>query len=128
MVDNKQHEYYKAKILKIESDNLILESGEVVTLDSIVYIMDEVIDEKLKYKENEIAQDFLSILSNEEKEEFKNCSIELLLNKYKEAIIDRTWMCRDEHEFDIDYTTGDRVDKVIAIVESIINIIKKGIN
>jgi hypothetical protein len=124
LVNNKQYEYYKAKISKIKDNNLILESGEVVTLDSIVYIMDDIIDEKLKYKENEIAEDFLSILSKEEREEFKNCNIELLLNKYKEAIIDRTWMCRDEHEFDMDYNTGDRVNKVIPIVKDVINKIK----
>lgn len=127
VVDNKQYEYYKVEISKIEGKNIILTNGDVIDFMSIVYISDEVIKEKLKYKENEIAKDFLSILSSEEKKEFKNCSVELLLNKYKMALIDRTWMCRNEHEFNIDYKTGDSVNAVTPIVKNIINIIKTNI-
>jgi hypothetical protein len=128
VVNNKQYEHYKTKISKIENNNLILESGEVIALDSVVYIMDEVDKKKLKYKENEIAQDFMSILSSEEREEFKNYSLESLLNKYKEVIIDRTWMCRDEHEFNIDYHSGDMVNAVTPIVKKVVNIIKENLD
>lgn len=127
VVDNKQYEYHKVIISKIEGKNIILTNGNIIDFNTIVYINDEVSKEKLKYKENEIAQDFLSILSNEEKEEFKNNNLESLLNKYKMAIIDRTWMCRDEHEFDIDYNKGDRVELVTPIVQNIINTIKSNI-
>jgi hypothetical protein len=128
VVNNKQEEYYNIKISKIEDNNLILENGDIVALDSIAYIMDDITEEKLKYKEIEIVKDFISILSNEEKEEFKNCSLETLLNKYKIAIINRTYMCRDEHKFNIDYHSGDMVNAVTPIVKNVIGLIKEYLN
>lgn len=122
VVNNKQEEYSKVSISKIEGKNIILNNGDIIDFNTIVYINNEIVEEKLKYKENKIAQDFLNILSDEEKAEFKNCSVKVLLSKYKMAIVNRTWMCIDEHEFNMDYT-GDRVENVTPIVENVINII-----
>lgn len=124
VVDNTENEFDKVVIFKIEGNNIILESGSIITSNSIVYMSDEVADYKLKYKEDEIAKDFLSILSSEEIEEFKNCNTDVLLEKYNMAIIGRTWMCRDEHEFNIDYNSGNRVGLVTSIVKDVINLIK----
>lgn len=127
VIDNKEYDYSNAIISKIENKNIQLNNGDVINGEFIVYMYNEPTDIMLKYKENEIAQEFANILSEEEIQEFKNCNIDELLKKYKSAIIDRTCMCREGHEFDIDYNKGDRVDMVTPIVKNIINIIKTNI-
>lgn len=125
VVNNVENEYDKVVISKIEGENIILESGNIITSSSIAYISDEVAKEKLKYKEDKIAEDFLNILSEEEVEEFKIGDIDDLLEKYNRAIIGRTWMFRDEHEFSsMDSNGGDRISLVTSIVKDVINIIK----
>lgn len=124
VVKNEEKDYDNVSITKIEGTHIFLNSGESINVTSIVYISSEATDVMLKYKEDEIAKEFLNILTNEEKEEFKNSNAKELLNKYKMAIINRTWMCRDEHEFNMDYKSGDRVNAVSPIVENVINIIK----
>lgn len=124
VTDNKQKDYDEVKILKIEDKSITLEDGIIINECNIAYMHSNPTEEMLKYNEIEIAQDFLNILSNEEKEEFKSSNIEEVLNKYKMAIIDRTSMCRDEHNFDIDYNTGDNINAVEPIVRNVINIIK----
>lgn len=125
VTNNKEDDYDKVIITKIEGENITLNNGDIINSNSIVYISNEPNDEMLKYKEDEIAKEFIGILSSKEKEEFKNCNIDKLLKKYKMAIIGRTWMCREEHAFDIDYDKGDRINAVIPIVKNIIDVIKK---
>lgn len=126
VVDNEQEEYYKVCMSSIDGKTILLNNGDKIAIDTIFYIINNVDDDKLRYKEDEIAQDFLSILSDEEKVEFKNNSVELLLSKYKMAIIDRTWMCRDEHEFELDIECdGGKVECVTPVVENVIKIIKR---
>ena len=72
-----------------------------------ILLNNEPTNEMLKYKEPDIAQEFLNILTEEEKEEFRIYSIDKLLMKYKMTIIDRTWMYREEHKFNIDYNNGN---------------------
>lgn len=124
VIANEENDYHKITILKIEDKNIILNNGDIIDFNSIVYISNNPIDDVLKYNADEIAKEFISILANEEKEEFINSDMDLLLNKYKMAIIDRTWMCRDEHKFNIDYNIGDRVNMVTPIVKNVITIIK----
>ena len=125
VVDNIESEFDKVIISKIEGENIILESGSIINSNSIVYVSDEVAKHKLKYKEDEIAKDFLSILSSEEIEEFKIGNIDDLLEKYNRAIIGRTLMCRDEHEFSgMNSNNGDKISLVTSIVKDVINIIK----
>lgn len=128
VIDNQENDYDKVVITKIEGEDIILNNGVTIKCDSIRYISNEPTDEMLKYKENEIAKEFSDILTSEEKEEFKNCNAEFLLNKYKMAIIDRTWMCREEHGFNINDKTGDRVSEITPVVRNIIKLIKKGEN
>jgi hypothetical protein len=37
-------------------------------------------------------------------------------------------MCRDEHEFNIDYHSGDMVNAVTPIVKKVVNIIKENLD
>jgi hypothetical protein len=124
VIDNKEVEYKDVIINKIEEEYIILSDGERLPVESICYVNYEPSSAALRYKEDEITEEFLAILSDAEKEEFKNSSTVSLLNRYKQAIIDRTWMCRSEHEFDIDYQTGDMVNTVTPVVEVIIRKIK----
>lgn len=128
VVDNKEDDYYDVGISEIADKDIILDNGYIIDLNSIVWINNNPTDGMLEYKENEIVREFISILSSEEREEFINCSTDFLLSKYKMAIIDRTWMCRDEHDFNMDYDKGDRVNKVIPIVKSVIDMIKLELN
>ena len=122
VVDNKEYDY-EGTITNIKNKEIELSDGNVINSKYIVYINNDPTKEMLKYKEDNIAQEFINILSDEEKEEFKNYNIYKLLEKYKMAIINRTWMCRDEHEFNINYK-GDRVETVTPIVENVIKMIK----
>lgn len=127
IINNKEVDYDEAVISIINEDNIVLDDGDIIALESIAFLSHIPADERLNYNEDEIAQEFKSILSDEEKEEFIKCSTEFLLNKYKMCIINRTEMCMDEHKFNIDYTSGDRVELVTPIVKNIINIIKSSL-
>jgi len=127
VVDNKEYDYDNVIISEIKNKNITLNDGDILKGECIVYMNSNPTEKMLKYKEDIIAKDFFSILSEEEINEFKNCNTDQLLKKYKMAIIDRTWLCRDEHEFDIDYHSGNRIDSVIPIVKNIINMIKQNI-
>lgn len=123
VIDNKEYDY-DGTIINIKNKEIELSTGDIINGECIVYINNDPTIEMLKYKENDIAKEFINILSDEEKEAFKNYDIDKLLDKYKMAIIDRTWMCRDEHKFNIDYKSGDMVKTVTPIVKNIIEIIK----
>lgn len=124
VVDNKEICYDGVMISKIEGESIFLDSGDIISLESVAYMCDEQVDEKLRYGESEIAEDFISIMSSDEKEEFIKLDVENILKKYKSAIINRTWMCMDEHEFNIDYSAPNRVGAVIPVVKNVINRIK----
>lgn len=127
VINNKEYSYYKVVISEISNEQITLNNGDTIKPNSIVFISNNPTDEMVHYKETEIAQDFINVLSDEEKQEFINYNTETLMNKYKMAIIDRTAMCMDEHQFNIDYNSGDNVAAVTPVVEDIINIIKSNL-
>lgn len=127
VVDNQEQDYDKVVITKIEGDHVFLNTKQIIKGSAIVYIGNEPTKEVLTYKEQDIAKEFMGVLSSEEQEEFRHTSVENLAEKYKMAIIDRTWMCRDEHEFNMDYDTGDRVKAVTPIVKEVIRNIKENL-
>lgn len=98
-----------------------------VDVDKIAYICNSVPNEMLRYNQEQAAKEFYDILSNIEKLDFMVLSREELLSKYKEVIIGRTHLCRDEHNFDEKYSSYVRglEDKGINhIVYEIIDIVK----
>ena len=126
VVDNQEKEYSSAVITKIEGDEVVLNAEQIIQGSSIAYMSNEPTKEMLTYKELEIANEFIGILSDEERKEFQQESAQHLLKKYRMAIIDRTSMCRDEHAFDdMNYRTGDNVKAVTPIVENVIGIMKE---
>lgn len=125
VVDNHQQEYNEVIITKIEGDHVWLHTNEIIQGKSVVFISNKPTKDMLVYKEQAIAKDFMNVLSHDEKEEFQQASVENLFEKYRMAIIDRTWMCRTEHKFNIDYDSGDTVKAVSPIVKEVIRLIKE---
>jgi hypothetical protein len=97
-----------SKIEEIDSKTNIItiktSSNTKITIDikNIQEIYDEIENKKLSYNKSQIVEDFIeTVLSQSKtiKNEFINLSIEELYDKYGNAIIDRTWMCRSEHPY-----------------------------
>ena len=127
-----QYEYDNYTVIKIWNDSIKIKDNyndiKSIKIDEIRYFNSESTYDKLDYNIDEIVNDFISILNNNEKKEFKINNTYMLLNKWKYAIINRTAMCRDEHNFNIDYHTGDNVKAVEPIVIEVINKIKEILN
>ena len=124
-VDNVVIEAFDAK------NNTITCDGEEYLLSDVVYaFMDEPKD-KLTYLVDDIVQDYFSIMSPAECAEFKVESVDTLFNKYKWLIICRSWMCRNEHNFEQKYPellnikdTGNH-ERVFEVVKMVIRELKK---
>ena len=132
--------YEHTNITGIENGNIKIvggystnRSGKTTKIDkpitinpsTVLFISKDIPEEQLKYNEEEIADDFWSILDEEEKEDFANLSKEELFTKWGNAIINRTWMCRGEHLYKVKRkenvygveSVADNVKKVIEILE-----------
>ena len=105
-----------------------LETSEEIAINTIAYIFPEMPEERLNFGEDEIMKDFISILSDEEIEEFKTADVDFLFNKWKSAIIDRTWMCRSEHNLPKRAEDDGNHANVYASVRVIIENIKNYYN
>lgn len=119
----------KAVIEDISDDsillsNALLSNGMRICIKDIVHFSNDVSKEALKYGVNEIADEFISAMDDDLKKEFREFSLDTLLDKYNMAIINRTWMCREEHGFDINFESGNRVKDVQPVVKEVINRIK----
>lgn len=145
-IDSK--DFYSSKICDfviddIKEDYIFLSSGyednrgkynrkiEIPTkidIKRLIYIFNDVDDIKLSYNEKDIGIDFLYLLSDIEKEEFKNKDIDFLYNKWKEAILNRTWMCRKEHNLPKRVEDKGHHENVYASIRVIIKNIKDILN
>lgn len=77
-----------------------LEEVVEIPLAALVYIWLDLSDSpKLHYNVDQCLADFLPLLSDEERQEFATKDESYLVQKWQNAVIDRTWMCRGEHEF-----------------------------
>lgn len=112
-----------AKITTISPTEVCFDNNISVKPEDIIEIFLEVNDAKLKYDEFEIATDFYNILSSEEMEEFDILPDEYLIDKYGEAIVDRTNMMRDEHGFDID-RSKNYPESIKHVLKAVISILK----
>ena len=105
--------------------NRKIEGSTKIKLQSLIDIFYDVEDIKLSYNEKEIGIDFLYLLSDNEKEEFKNKDIDYLYNKWKEAILSRTWMCREEHKLPKRVEDKGNHENVYASIRVIIENMKR---
>lgn len=127
--NNEQKDYTNIIIEKIENDK-IYTNNNIIDINSIVFITNNINEQNkiLYYNIEQCAEDFLSILDNTEKIEFQTKDIDYLVEKYNMTIINRTWLCREEHNFNIDYNTGDNIKAIQPIVKLIIKNIKNKLN
>lgn len=125
VVDNIETSIDNVIIAEITDDIVRLNNGKKIKVSTIAYININPTDEMYRYKELDIANEFLNILSKDEIEEFKDNPASKLLKKYKHSIVDRTSMCRSEHNFNIDYNSGSIFEKLDPIILDIIFMIKK---
>lgn len=71
-----------------------------IPLELITYIFDDRSgSEKLKYNKQQCKDDFMSIMSPEEKKEFAKMPLKKLTARWLYAVAGRTWMFREEHGF-----------------------------
>jgi len=115
---------YKGKI-KI-SDTEIYCKEKKILINNILYIEQDPPEAWLYYDVNEIADNFQSILSYDEKEKFKLLSVDELYLLYRMPIINQTWMCREEHGFQYK-NTGNPIKDIADIVKMVIKKIKEHI-
>lgn len=106
-------------------DTREINSEEKIYLNTLLAIYDEVSEEKLNYGEEEIKEDFINILSENEKKEFIEKDIDFLCEKYEDVILNRTWMCRSEHNLPQRVKDLGNHENVYESIKIIIENIKK---
>ena len=133
--------YAKCKINKINDDSIeisydYVEDGPgnvkkmkhpvVIKIGTILDIFNNVVQPALSYDEKAIADDFIKILTEEELSEFINSENEdALYNRWCEAICNRTWMCRDEHQYFVPKLHKCGVDSVEGNIRYVMKLIKR---
>lgn len=123
--------YKNCEIEKITEDTIYIAESEnrkafEIKLNTVLELfLFDISDEKLFYNVDEIAEDWVSILNEDEKKEFKDSSLEELHEKWCEAIIDRTWMCRPEHNFPNIVEDKGEHENVYATVTEVIKRVKE---
>lgn len=94
-------DYHKLTISSVTDEGITFHDGTYLLFGDITYMCAFPSEELLCYGPTEIAADFYERLSASEREDFSSLSEEELFEKYGEAILGRTAMCRDEHNLPI---------------------------
>lgn len=107
-------DFQDVTIVNVLTDSIVVEGGTrqirhnvkalecvvEISLTALVYIWLDLSDSpKLHYNVDQCLADFLPLLSDEERQEFATKDEPYLVQKWQNAVIDRTWMCRGEHGF-----------------------------
>ena len=131
--------YENTTIKTVCDDSIIIDGGYIdqrhssdcprienikVPISTIIYMFCDIDNEKLYYNEEEIANDFICLLTDDEKTEFKDADADSLFNKWAEAILNRTWMCRKEHALPIRAEDKGNHENVYASIRYIVGMIK----
>jgi hypothetical protein len=116
------------EIKEVNKNYIISTQDEQINIYNIVFIMDNVPDEKKYYNIDKVTSDFISIMTEYEINDFKNLNEEELFIKYNSVIIDRTCMCWDDtHNFPILVSKDElnwNIKNAKAVVKVIITNIK----
>ena len=119
--DNRELEYINVLIEDI-GDNFVVINGSTMDIYNIPDIFRVVQEDRLKYNEIEIAKDLINVLDDFMLNDFKELDKEMLFDEYCELIINRTWMCRDEHKYIENYEINkglphaERMKEVVMVV------------
>ena len=131
-------EYNDVKIIEIKEKEISFEyivDGEIkvvsVSIDKIFSVFNELLSEesyKLYWNELDICDDMMSLLSECDKEEFRHNNEEFLFEKWKECIVNRYWLCREEHNLPIRQEDKGNHENVYACAKEIIVMLKEKMN
>lgn len=136
-------EYHDCIIKEIKTDSMIVSSKYVkrerdckcenltedveIAYNTLLFIWDLVEDERLGYKEQEIADDFMKIWTSSIKSDFKTETEDELYKKYRDLLVDRYWMCREEHNFENRIEDRGHHENTYEAVKVVINILKESV-
>ena len=127
-------EHYDVEILEITEKEIVVkgyvgekkeeEPASHILIRHLLFFSDDISGERLHFQEKEIAADFCRLLSDREKEEFRKETEENLIRRWGEAIIDRYWMCREEHQYLSHDESKDNIENANLALQNVIKIIK----
>lgn len=127
--NNEQIKDRELYITNIKDDKIIFGNELTIYRKDLRYICNKVQEHKLTYNEKQCAKDFITILNNDEIEEFKTNDIDYLLDKYKHAIVNRTNMCIDDNRnYVTTYEKNMGIDGITPVVKTVIKYIKELLN
>lgn len=116
--------FYNLKIISIKDGVVTFENGYEVSPGLIAHIFYDVPDNVLSYDLEDCAREASKILSPDEIQEFLNNDVNYLKDKYGNALYDRVWLYRDEHNFP-QYDYDDREKIFETFIEDIIKFNKE---
>ena len=77
-----------------------LENKQIkIPVELIMYSSSKEPKERLTFNKKQCVNDFLSIMSDEEKKEFATTSLDTITEKWFDAVVNRSWLYRKEHTF-----------------------------
>lgn len=124
---------------EIREDAIVLSSGYIrdggeyskittpteIKLNTLLSLFENMSEERVNFNEEQIKEDFKGILSEKEKKEFVEKPVDYLFEKWDSALIDRTWMCRNEHNLPNRVKNKGHHENVHASTRFIIEELKK---
>ena len=77
-----------------------LENNQIkIPVELIMYSSSIEPKERLTFNKKQCVNDFLSIMSDEEKKEFATTPLDTITEKWFDAVVNRSWLYRKEHTF-----------------------------
>ena len=135
-------QYLKTELVEITDTHIVIRNGiiedenyeytpipdnTVIPINRIFHIfvnLDDSNKQRLYFNEEQIMKDFISLLTDSDKEEFQVKSIDELYKKWGDVLIDRSWMFREEHAFPIYLKGKTHQENVKYIAKKIIKTLK----
>lgn len=129
---SKSYQYRNVTLTQVREQEIVvvdcLNKSNIIPYSTIVEMFDEIPNTRLFFNKQEVIDDFYSILSSKEREEFATKSEEYLYYIYRNPIINRSWLCRSEHGFlenERQYCESNQDKGINLIVKDIIKELKE---
>lgn len=91
-----------------------LENKQIkIPVELIMYSSSKEPKERLTFNKKQCVNDFLSIMSDEEKKEFATTPLDTITEKWFDAVVNRSWLYRKEHMFKHKKKTAKKIIKKI---------------
>ena len=91
-----------------------LENKQIkIPVELIMHSSSKEPEERLTFNKKQCVTDFLSIMSDEEKAEFATAPLDMITEKWFDAVVNRSWLYRKEHGFKHKKKTTKKIIKKI---------------